>query len=208
MFARFDNALLLAPAAPSSPPADEATAVWAPWAAWCRQGLGDGRRPWWRPWALPALPVPLALAVLEVAPGANAQAALQALQQALDGSHSLQQSGGGAAALLLRLRVKLADAAWWRARQQSDPWDCGRLRPEPESLRRLGVFRPRRATLVVACGLPPAALRQGLAVLKARQARLRQPVRLLLVVCSAPDGHADVPDWQAAPVFRLAAVAA
>ena len=105
----------------------------------------------------------------------------EAFSRHLDGDDRLQQLPQGWPRLRLRLAVKLADSLPWRARQRDDPWDCGFLPGDEAALRALGRFLPRRATLMVADGLPPSALAERIDALAPRQARFGQPVRLLII---------------------------
>ena len=184
LVARYDGAVMrveppAAVARPAGPLSDAQQVTWKRLHAWCFAGAGDGRSPFWRPGALPRVEQRFAVATLAQGPDADLQQLVEAFSRHLDGSDQLAAAGGALAGLLLRLRVKRNDALWWRARQASDPWDCGYLIGTPEALRR---FQPRRATLLVADdSLPDAALLEALHILQTRSAGFRHPVRLLVL---------------------------
>lgn len=184
LVARYDGGVMrveppAAVARPAGPLSDAQQATWRRLQAWCFAGAGDGRSPFWRPGALPRVELRFAVATLADGPEADLPQLVEAFSRHLDGSDQLAAAGGALAGLLLRLRVKRDDAFWWRARQPSDPWDCGYLIGEPAALRR---FQPRRATLMVADdSLPDAALREAQHILQTRSAGFRHPVRLLVL---------------------------
>ncbi|RJP71736.1 MAG: hypothetical protein C4535_01955 [Comamonadaceae bacterium] len=184
LVARYDGAVMRVepPAAvawPVGPLSDAQQTTWRRLLAWCFAGAGDGRSPFWRPGVLPRVEQRFAVATLADGSDADRARLVEAFSRHLDGSDQLEAAGGAVAGLLLRLRVKRNDALWWRARQPSDPWDCGYLIGEPAALRR---FQPRRATLMVADdSLPDAALREALHILQTRSAGFRHPVRLLVL---------------------------
>lgn len=153
-------------------------AAWQQLQAWCASGSGNGRSPLWRPLQRPALAQPVSVAVLRGAHGAQLA---EAFSRQIDGSDQLATSGGRWAERWLRLRVKLQDAQWWRARQSNDPWDAGYLLSAPAARLALQRFVPRRATLLVASGWPPDALLEAVATLQARCAAFLHPVRVLVV---------------------------
>jgi hypothetical protein len=154
-------------------------AIWVRLHAWCFAGAGDGRSPLWWPWVLPRVEQRFTVAALAAGPDAERAQLVAAFCRHLDGSDQLAAAGGAWAGLLLRLRVKRNDALWWRARQPSDPWDCGHLIGEPTALRR---FQPRRATLVVADeSLNDAVLRETMDILRTHSAGFHHPVRLLVL---------------------------
>lgn len=199
LLGRFNGAALrLAPppaaALPASGPLDaEQRAAWRALASWCHAGTGDGRRPWWHPGALPRVEQRLSVALLQGGSTERQLALAEAFSRELDGSHLLSAAGGRWAGLWLRLRVKRDDVQWWRARQPADPWDCGYLAGDPAGREALRHFRPRRATLVVAAGLPTEVVQEALLWLGAHQPRFAHPVRLLWLEPSAPSGPADDP---------------
>ncbi|HSW04843.1 hypothetical protein, partial [Aquabacterium sp.] len=106
--ARYDN-LALRP--PTAPPRTVAAAHWQALQAWCHDGAGPGGAPLLQPGALPRVQRRFALAHWR---GDDAVAEAWAL--ALDGSARLAALPGHADQLLLRLRTKLNDVAWWRQR--------------------------------------------------------------------------------------------
>lgn len=106
---------------------------------------------------------------------------IEAFCRHLDGSHQLLAVSGALGGLLLRLRAKLCDVAWWRCRRESDPWDCGYALNEPEARAALARFEPRRATLVVAVGWPQETLVETLAAMQSSALRFAHPVRCLVV---------------------------
>lgn len=209
LLARYDRrALQVAPptgALPAaSPPLDGAQrAAWQALAAWCHAGTGDGRRPWWRPGALPRVAQRLAVARLTGGSAGEPLALAEAFSRELDGSHRLAAAHGRWNGLLLRLRVKRDDCQWWRARQPTDPWDCGYLGGDGAAREALRFFRPRRATLLVAAGLPGEVVAEAQAWLAARSRRFAHPVRLLVLEdgpgYSAPDPLRVIPEPLSAP---------
>lgn len=165
LLARFDGAVMrVEPMRPiaEEPGAGHAPATWAALQAWCRSGAR------------------FAVATLVQGLPAQRDGLIEAFSRQLDGSDQLAAAGGKLAGLLLRLRVKVRDAMWWRARQPSDPWDAGYLIGEPQALR---AFRPRRATLMVAeeAGLDAAALASAVQILASNSGAFHHPVRLLVL---------------------------
>jgi hypothetical protein len=183
LMARFDGTVMRVEpphaVGPAAVPLNAAQqAAWAHLHTWCFAGAGDGRNPFWRPSALPRVEQRFTVAALANGPDTERAPLVEAFCRHLDGSDQLAAAGGAVAGLLLRLRVKRDDALWWRARQPSDPWDCGYLIGEPPALQR---FQPRRATLLVADGMGDAALREALHILRTHSAGFHHPVRLLVV---------------------------
>lgn len=162
---------------------------------WCFAGAGSGAAPLWRPGQRPAVDLRLSLAVLNEAPADPAQGAClanalaNALALDLDGSYQLQAAGGRWARLWLRLRVKCANACWWRQRLPTDPWDAGYLLGQPSAPADWSQWLPRRASLLVADGLALPLLQACLQSLAANQAAFDHPVRLLIV--QARDANAE-----------------
>jgi len=179
LIARFDRAALHV-----TPPAGyrpgplraEQLSAWQWLEAWCFEGAGDGRRP---------PPLPFGMAVLAGPPGSGRSHLAEAWSRHLDGDERLQALPAGWPRLRLRLAVKLADSLPGRRRRRNDPWDCGYLSGSAAALQALRRFQPRRATLMVADGLPAPALAACLAALAPRQAGFRQPVRLLVIAAGA-----------------------
>lgn len=203
LVARYDGEVMrveppAAVAQATGPLSDAQQATWRQLQAWCFAGAGDGRSPFWRPGALPRVEQRFAVATLAGGPEADLQQLVEAFSRHLDGSDQLAAAGGALAGLLLRLRVKRDNALWWRARQPSDPWDCGYLIGTPEALRR---FQPRRATLLVADdSLPDAALLEALHILQTRSAGFHHPVRLLVL----GRGDSEVLAWLSASASFVA----
>lgn len=193
LFARYDGLALRPPdekhAGP--PPGDEpARRLQAQLRLWCFEGAGSGARPGWRPGARTAVPLRFAVARLEADDPAWSAGVAEAFCLDLDGTRRLQACADGAARLRLRLGVKLRDAQWWQPRRGSDPWDSGFVPAGAAGRARLaGSFLPRRATLIVAAGLPQDALLACVGGLHARQCAFDQPVRLL--VLGSGSGWAD-----------------
>lgn len=190
LIARYDGQLLQPPAlaaVPAIAPPCPAQA-WQQLHSWCFAGAGTGHSPFWHPHRLAQVPQRFSVALLGSTNGAHACAVAAAWARALDGSLQLQACSSRLDALRLRWRVKRDNCCWWRARQDSDPWDSGYLRDSAAARARLALFVPRRATLVIADALAPAALRLAIETLHARQAAFPQPVRLLIVNAVQPDG--------------------
>lgn len=150
--------------------------AWKDLDGWFFAGAGSGASSFWRPWALPHVPQPFAIAVLTGSTGVGKSHLAEALSRQLDGSLQLAACTGRWAALRLRLRVKAQDCLWWRRRQPADPWDSGYLVEDPAARRRLERFLPRRATLIVADELPPESLRQAIEDLNSRRSDFRHLV--------------------------------
>ncbi|MDP3810477.1 MAG: hypothetical protein Q8Q78_05690 [Hydrogenophaga sp.] len=183
--ARFDGAALRVtlPGQPDqaarAPTATQA-AQWAPLQAWCFLGAGDGSSPLFQPTQAPQVEQRFAVAVWSAADSAQHDV-IEAFSRHLDGSHQLLAAGGAWAGLLLRLRVKAGDVAWWRSRRPTDPWDCGYALDEPAARAALARFEPRRATLVVAVDWPEAALMDAVLAMARSSPRFAHPVRWLVV---------------------------
>jgi hypothetical protein len=177
--ARFDRAALhVEPPAGyrQAPLRAEQLSAWQWLENWCFEGAGDGRSPPPQPWRV---------AVLAGPPGAGRSHLAEAWSRHLDGDLRLQALPAGWPRLRLRLAVKLAESLPGRRRQRSDPWDCGYLEGSAPALQALHRFQPRRATLMVADELPEAALAACIDALAPRQARFRQPVRLLVITAAS-----------------------
>ncbi len=183
--ARFDGAALRVtlpgqPARPVALPTAAQTAQWAPLQTWCFEGAGDGRSPLLRPTQAPQVDQRFSVAVWPASAPAELDP-IEAFSRHLDGSHQLLAAGGALAGLLLRLRVKACDVAWWRARRMSDPWDCGYALNGAEARAALARFEPRRATLVVAVDWPQAELVDAVTAMQRSSQRFAHPVRWLVV---------------------------
>ena len=193
LIARYDNDVLrVAPVAAidlnaAGPRHANEQAAWDPLRQWCFEGVGDGGAPLWRPWAMPRVERRLSIAVLTGLNGVGKSHLVEAFSREIDGSTQLQRAGGAGRRLALRLRVKVNDCLWWRARKSADPWDSGYLMEDAAARRRLQQFVPRRATLMVADAWPADALREFVAALNARRMDYHHPVRLLIVDTVPPN---------------------
>ncbi len=160
----------------ASPPLQTPTAaqrsLWTPLQTWC---TGEDAGP------------PLSVAVWTAEPGSPEDAVIEPFSRHLDGSHQLHAAGGAVAGLLLRLRVKACDVAWWRTRRATDPWDSGYVLDQPAVREALAQFNPRRATLMVALDWTEPALIEVLGPLARSSVHFQHPVRWLVVQRSA--GH-------------------
>lgn len=198
--ARFDRAALRPPAPlPAGQlrhPAQDGPAFQA-LRQWCLAGSGPGTRAFGSPAAAGAIAQRCTVATLAGGRPEAASALAHALCLERDGSLQLQACRGAGARLRLRLATKLHDALWWRARQPHDAWDCGYVIDTPAGLQALARFTPRRATLLVAEGLPVATLRSVITDLHARQAALAQPLRLLVL------GTTDLPERLPMPMTTV-----
>ena len=147
--ARYDNAALSPRATGFQPDAHADPALITDLRAWCMTGLGSGRTPFWRPWALPDVAQRLSVALL-TGPAPTAQ--IEALARQLDRDDELAALAAQSRrqAIALKLAVKWQELWWWRARHPRQAWDCGWLR---EDVSALASFSPRRPTLVVAQAL-------------------------------------------------------
>lgn len=168
----------------AAPLGEPLAAAWDDLQRWCFAGAGPGTAPWWHPTALPQIGQRFSVAVLA---GADHSHFIEAFSRHLDGADRLAAAGSSLGRWQLRLSTKLHDCLWWRERQPTDAWDCGYLVDDAQVRQSLAHFQPRRATLLVAQGLPVDALRACIAVLEPRRADFRQPVRLLIVGNTAHD---------------------
>lgn len=171
LLARFDGAVMsVTPPGQAGSPLSAPTAaqqtLWAPLQAWC---LG------------PDAGTGLSVAVWTAPPGSPEDAVIEAFSRYLDGSHQLLAAGGALPGLLLRLRVKACDVAWWRPRRATDPWDSGYVLDQPAVRAALAGFNPRRATLMVALDWSEPALIEVLGPLARSAAWFQHPVRWLVV---------------------------
>ncbi|QHE74748.1 hypothetical protein [Hydrogenophaga sp. PBL-H3] len=156
-------------------------ARWAPLQAWCFEGVGDGRSPLLQPTRLALMDQRFSVALWPTAAGRTEHDLIDAFCRHLDGSHQLLAAGGALGGLLLRLRVKARDVAWWRGRRPTDPWDCGYALNEPAARAALARFEPRRATLVVAMDWTGQALVDAINAMARSSTRFAHPVRWLVV---------------------------
>jgi hypothetical protein len=183
--ARFDGAALRValpgqPTPPTTLPTATQATQWTGLQAWCFEGAGNGRSPLLRPTQAPQVDHRFSVAVWP-ADDPAARALIEAFSRHLDGGHQLLAAGSALAGLLLRLRVKVCDVAWWRSRQASDPWDCGYALNQSEARAALARFAPRRATLVVAVDWPRDALVDAVTAMHRSSQRFAHPVRWLVV---------------------------
>ena len=184
LVARFDSVLLRPPARVDAATLTASSNTRKQLRDWCFDGIGTGAAPMWLPNAIPAMGLPLSIALWERAPQldqAAQQTQLNAFMGQLDGTGLLLACDGPWAGLRLRLRIKLNEALWWRPRQTDDPWDCGFLNTHAAAIDQLRLFLPRRATLIVVQNLPSDLLRAALTSLRERQAVFSHPVRVLLL---------------------------
>jgi hypothetical protein len=132
LFSRFDTATLR-----PDPPAP------LRWQGPCPPGVWHALRQW----CAQAQPGTLGQALLQGGAPGQAAAVAEAFCRELDGDVRLRALPRWAG-LAWRLQLKLQEAAWWRAPQAHDPWDCGYPHPGPAQPSLAGL-RVRRATLVV-----------------------------------------------------------
>lgn len=154
--------------------------------AWCFAGAGSGASPALLPWVKPEVIAPLSIAVTSGFENSHPLPLVESLALQLDGSIQLMRMGSRAARLAFRLQIKLLECAWWRARQEGDPWDCGWLIDQAQAPERLRRFKPRRATLIVADRLVHAALAPCVCALVEASAGFEHPVRLLVLAAAPP----------------------
>jgi hypothetical protein len=166
---------------------------------WCHQDSGPGHVGLLQIGAQPRVEQRLMLGALRGPDDAACMALADALGCEIDGSHRLAAMTGRVPGLLWRLQVKGLDAAWWRQRQRSDPWDAGWAVNTPPSMRRWKQgFMPRRATLLLADWREEHDLRMVLAQLVQRSDDFRHPVRWLWV-----GGPADLASQPGMPIRRF-----
>ena len=158
--ARFDTAVLVPPV-----PLEDAR-------------LGDPRA--WQAlqdWCLAAEPR-VSIATLK---GEEAAALANLLCLERDGGLQMQARGSAGGRMALRLKTKLHDVMWWRAREPADAWDCGTLITTDAGLLALSRFQPRRATLIVVAGSASATLKRVIEALDQRSDRFAHCVKLLVL---------------------------
>lgn len=171
--ARYDRALLrVAPPTPLGVVNVAATAaahaeLWSTLEGWCFDGES------------------FAVATLAGADRLAAARLAEAFSRRIDGSLLLAAAAGPLARLRIRLQVKLADALGRGIDRPAHPWDSGYLADDAPARAALTRFVPRRATLIVCSNLAPQLVADASAALRANVARLRHPVRLL-VLANAP----------------------
>lgn len=222
--ARYDDeALRVAPVADfgmrwAGPLGEHQAAAWAWLQSWCVDGAGTGRSPPLRPWVMPQVETRFAVAVLAGVNGVGKSHLAESFSRHLDGSDRLAALPGRGARWRLRLHVKLQNCLWWRARRPEDLWDCGYLVEDPAARQRLGQFRPRRATLLIADELQPVSLLQCIELLNTQRVEFRHPVRLLVIDTALPAAlglvwraetrqwHSDAQELGVVPVHDLSAV--
>lgn len=192
LVARFDERLLQASFSPEAPSVGiamldpEQARAFQALHGWCFVGAGSGRSPFGRPWAMPSVERRCSVAVLTGDSAVRRSLVAEALCRELDGSLLLAACSSRVAGLALRLRVKLADATWWRTRREADPWDSGYLRADSNVTGALAGFAPRRATLIVMLEPSDDLLGAVIAQLGVRSAGFRHPLRLLIVAATPP----------------------
>jgi hypothetical protein len=195
-FARFDRRVLRAPTAPRASGSTDATAdaatghdpaTWTWLTDWCYDGVGNGRAPFFQPWAAPVVEEPFTLALIaNDRPGLDAQscaALLQAFCRDIDGTERLLAMPSQWHGLAWRGGIKLQECVWWMRRSRRLPWDAGYLLDDADAMVQWPHFRPRRPTLIVSQGLDELRLRHAVHVLRARSPSYAQPVRM---VAAAP----------------------
>lgn len=114
---------------------------------------------------------------------------VNAFARHMDGGLAMAARPGLAARWALRLRVKgqdLQGAMGRRARQPQDVWDAGWAGSSPPALRQWPLFKPRRATLVMALASEAERLQLPMALLRQRSDSFGQPMRWLWVGQPAP----------------------
>lgn len=192
LVARYDERLLEATHYPGCPSLGAAALepeqmrAWQALHAWCFAGAGTGRARLWQPWAMPSVEQRWSVAVLTGGEPVGRSRVAEALCRELDGSLLLAACNSRLTGLVLRLRVKFADCAWWRSRRQADPWDSGYLLADAHSTGALARFAPRRATLIVMIEPSDDLLRVAIAQLGKHSSGFRHPVRLLVVAAMLP----------------------
>lgn len=132
LLARFDtDTLRVAPHQPLRWQGLPPPAVWQALARWCAE----------------AAPGSVASACLRGGAHGEAAAVAEAFCRHLDGDTRMQALSPWQGRWW-RLQIKLREATVWRARQPTDPWDCGYL-ARPAAAAPLAQFKPRRATFLV-----------------------------------------------------------
>jgi hypothetical protein len=163
MLRRFDNGFMQPPA--PQPAVDEA--LLGRVLAWCHAG------------ALPRMTTPL------VAASIAAQAGLDNVACALDGSHALARLKRWQG-LAWRLQIVLQDHLPGRSLRREDPWDCGWWRAGPPAA--AAAFRPRRATLLMLREADREQAEELMATLQTHSRAYIKPLRVLVVSATALRG--------------------
>ena len=202
LFARFDTkALCVDPPRQQSPPwrlplCMQQALVFKSLLLWCQARAGVAACPVFAPWAHPLVEEAFAVAHLSGAQAAGKSLLALALSREMDGSVLLEACPTRWARWRVRLRVKLNDCQWWRARQLDDPWDCGYVHSAALASGAIARFLPRRATLIVADGLTRDEVEQCAAQLQANSAWYRCPVRLLVIAVGSEPAPPDATHFQ------------
>jgi hypothetical protein len=148
---------------------------------WCRQGAGPATAAWWLPWAPPRIEQRLAVAVWTGPGAAPLWPVVEAFCRDIDGSQRLLALPSRGAGWAWRLRIKLWECAWWHSAPNHLPWDAGQIVMNGPALARLDLFRPRRATLMVARDLTLDQTNMAVRQLQGNSHHCAHAVRLLLV---------------------------
>ena len=202
LFARFDTEALCAdPPGQHSLPwrlplCMQQALVFERLSQWCQARAGVAARPVLAPWAQPLVEKAFAVAHLSGAQAAGKSLLALALSRELDGSVLLKACPTRWARWRLRLRAKLHDCQWWRARQLDDPWDCGYVHSAALASGAIARFLPRRATLIVADGLTCEEVDQCAAQLHANSAWYHCPVRLLVITVGSDLASPDATHFE------------
>jgi len=154
---------------------------------WCQRGAGNGSSPLLLPWVPPEAEERFSVALLTGPKGAGKSCLAEAFARHLDGNEELSKLPSRWARWRLKLRVKVADCAWWRERKPDHPWDCGYLVEDAAAHERLDRFLPRRPTLFIADELTASSVATCIARLDTRWAEFRYPVRVLVIAADSPD---------------------
>ena len=157
------------------------TAIWKDLLFWCFNGVGSGRWSAWRPWKPTDVAIRFAVAAIKTPINSSLLQTMDAFARHMDGNDRLDKMPTPWARLKMKLETKAFDCMWWRNRHGSDPWDSGYVLFGATTPSKLSQFTPRRATLLIAVGLPEALLKIYIAALHEQQKRYRHPVRLLVL---------------------------
>lgn len=155
---------------------------------------GTDRRPLFKPFAPPVVPLPFDHVLLLGRPGAGKSRLAEHLARQLGRRDILGDKGSGrpaqaAAAHALATAEQRRRWQWWRARLPSDPWDSGIISgPVPDAL---ALWRPARPTLLWMDDPRAADAQAWLTKLTEYAPLWRYPVRLVIANQSRLDGVAD-----------------